>query len=96
MEGQLTQNDQRKNRQRREKRGESNLVFLREIDPHSPSQKEQSGASLKDGSRPILDTTVRGNGKQGQRANPEAQQLHGLGCSRGSGTSATSSTQAVP
>src|SRR5260370_1298620 len=96
MKKPLAQNNQRKSCERREKRGENNLVFLREIEPHSPGEKEQSRASLKNSSRPILDTSVRGDGKHGQRANAEAQQPHGLRCSAGSGTKATSSTQADP
>jgi len=96
MKKPLTQHDQGKSRERREKRGKNNSVFMAEIDPASPDEKEQSGAGLKDGSRPILDTSVRGNGKHGQRANAEAQRPHGFGCSAGSGTNATSSTQAVP
>jgi hypothetical protein len=39
---------------------------------------------------------VRSNSKYDQSAYAEAQQPHGLGCSEGSGTNATSSTQAVP
>src|SRR2546430_12329371 len=96
MEKKLTQYNQRKSCERREKRRNNNLFFLREIDPHSPGEKEQSSAGFKNGSRPILDTSVRGNGKHGPRANSKAQQPHGLGYSAGSGTKATSSTQAGP
>jgi len=96
MKKPLAANDEGKSCQRREKGRENNLFFSREIDPEGPDEKEQSRAGLKDGLRPIFDASVRGNGKHDQSAYTEAQQSHGLGCSAGSGTNATSSTQAVP
>src|SRR5947207_6258464 len=96
MKKPLAQDDQRKSCERRDKRRKNNLHFFCEINPQGPGEKKQSGAGLKDCSRPILDTSMRGDSKYSQRANAEAQQPHGLGCSASSGTRATSSTQAVP
>ena len=92
----LAQNNEGERRQRRQQGRKNGLLFGVEKDPQCPDEKEQTGAGLDHRAGPIFDTAVRGNCKHQQRANANAQHLHGLECSAGSGTKATSSTQAVP
>ena len=67
-----------------------------EIGAHGPGQKEQSRSDFQYGARPILDGAVRDYGKDNERADAHAEELHGLERSADSGTKATSSIQAEP
>jgi hypothetical protein len=96
MKKPLTANNQEKRCQRRKKGRNKNFFFMRKTEPQGPGEKEQSSAGFKHGPSPVFNTSMSGNGKHDQSANAEAKQPHGLGCSVGSGTNATSSTHAVP
>ncbi len=97
---QLGQRDDDQDDKRRQKRRQDHtLVFAligAEIKGQRPEEKQHSGPSFEDGFGPVFDRPVGKNREDGERAEADANEFHGLVLAEDSGTTATSSTQEVP
>ena len=94
----LGQRDDRKQNERGQKRREDDflVVIVCAVEQHRPEEEEEAGGGFEDGFGPVFDGAMSENGKGDERADADAEQLHGFGLAEDSGTSATSSIHAVP
>src|ERR1700716_3125097 len=95
MKKNLSERNQAEGQQREQERRKHNFL-VREIFPHSPGDEQKSGAGLKHGTGPVLDSTMSSDAKNNEGADSDTQERHGRGFPAAIGISVTSSTQALP